>query len=95
MLDKTINRSFLFIKYRASGIQHHFASSNVIFTSSTRRFARLPLWRDIGRGGEVSLVLRDNIIVELLYQPSIMKERCDVRVQKNGYIRISQKAKAT
>ncbi len=36
-----------------------------------------------GRGGEVSLVLRDNIIVELLYQPSIMKERCDVKVQKN------------
>ena len=29
------------------------------------------------------LVLRDNIIVELLYQPSIMKERCDVKVQKN------------
>jgi hypothetical protein len=37
MLDKTINRSFLFIKYPASGIQHHFASSNVI-SSSTRRF---------------------------------------------------------
>jgi hypothetical protein len=27
MLDKTSNRSFLFIKYPASGIQHHFVSS--------------------------------------------------------------------
>jgi hypothetical protein len=45
MLDKTINRSFLFIKYPASGIQHHFASSNVIFTSSTRRFEAKLRWQ--------------------------------------------------
>ncbi len=30
MLDKTSNRSFLFIKNPASSIQHHFASSNGI-----------------------------------------------------------------
>jgi len=44
MLDKTINRSFLFIKYPASDIQHHFVSGNVIFTLSTRRFEAKLRW---------------------------------------------------
>jgi hypothetical protein len=38
MLDKTSNRSFLFIRYPASSIQHHFASP-----------ARIPPKRETGK----------------------------------------------
>jgi hypothetical protein len=38
MLDEKMNPLFFFIQHQASSIQHRFASSNAIFSPSTRRF---------------------------------------------------------